>query len=91
MVCLYEDAFGGVFPWGMTLGVRNAMLMRGGACAAHLPEMGVGVRCVVYRVCRVLSNVLGECDFFFFFFLPFFLTFFFRLCGFGAGLVGSCR
>ena len=47
MVCLYEFTFGGVFRGGMKDGVGNAILMRGGACAAELRLMGVKYCCVV--------------------------------------------
>ncbi len=51
MVCLNENAFGGVFWWGMTLWAGKAMLMRGDACAAELRLMRVRVCCVLFRVC----------------------------------------
>jgi hypothetical protein len=43
VLSLYMDVFVGVFWWGMTMGVGNAMLMRDGACVAELCLMGVEV------------------------------------------------
>ena len=63
VVCLYLDVFIGGFRWGMTLGVGEAMLMRGGACATELCLMDGWVCVIVSNRCGLHACELWKCGF----------------------------
>ncbi len=56
MACLYADMFFDGLRWEMALCVGNAMLMRGGACAAELCLMVGEFCCVRFEGCGLSSS-----------------------------------
>jgi hypothetical protein len=61
VVCLCLVVFNGRFRWGMTHGVGNDMLMRGGACATELCLMVGWVCGIATKGCGLPCCGLGEC------------------------------
>ena len=57
VVCLYLVVFNDGFWWGMTQGVGNYMLMRGGACATELYLMMGWVCGIAAKGCGLLFVV----------------------------------
>ena len=60
VVCLYVVVLVDGLRWGMTLGVGNAMFIRGGACVTELCLMVGWVCCIMSGGCGLSSYVFWE-------------------------------